>query len=129
MKSKLLALSLCIFLAACADDIKETGITKAQAIVVAKRACPEYPDQFNFVDKAEWIPEKGFWAVLLDDRSGDHGRVYKINRNGEIVGTRDIDVEHPPGYYDGPYYGGPYYGPPVVVGVYGRGPYHRRWWY
>jgi hypothetical protein len=123
MRSKLLLIIGCIFLAACAD-VKETGITRTQAITIAKQACPEYPDQFSFVDKAEWVPEKGFWAVLLDDRSGFHGRVYKINRDGQIVGTRDIDEAHPQGYYDGPYYGGP----PVVVGVYGGG-YHRRWWY
>jgi hypothetical protein len=128
MHSKLLLIIGCIFLAACAEDIKETGITRSQAITIAKKACPEYPDQFNFVDKAEWIPEKGFWAVLLDDQSGRNGRVYKIDRTGAIVGTRDITDNRPPGYYDGPYYGGPgpYYGGPVVVGVYGRG---RRWWY
>jgi hypothetical protein len=130
MRSKLLLVVGCVFLAACAD-IKETGITRASAIAIAKRACPEYPDTFSFVDRAEWIPEKGFWAVELGDRSGFHGRVYKVDRNGEIVGTRDIDKAHPVGYYDGP---GPYGGPPVVVGVYGPGPYgygpyHRRWWY
>ena len=127
MRSKLLLIIGCILLAACAEDIKETGITRARAIIIAKQACPEYPDRFNFVDRAEWVPEKGFWAVLLDDRSGRNGRVYKIDRNGAIVGTRDITDDRPPGYYDGPYYGGP----PVVVGVYGPGPgpYHRRWWY
>ena len=126
MRSKFLLLIVgCIFLAACAS-VQETGITRSEAIRIAKQACPEYPDRFSFVDKAEWVPEKGFWAVLLDDQSGYHGRVYKINRNGEIVSTRDIDEVHPVGYYDnGPYYGGP----PVVVGVYGPGPYHRRWWY
>ena len=130
MRTKLLPLFLllgCIILAGCAD-IKETGITRAHAITIAKQACPEYPDRFSYVDKAEWIPEKGFWAVKLADYSGYHGRVYKIDRNGLVVGTRDIDEAHPEGYYDGP---------PVVVGVYGPGPYpypygygyHRRWWY
>jgi hypothetical protein len=141
MRSKLLTLSLCVLLAACAPDIKETGISRERAITIAKQACPEYPDRFNFVDKAEWVPEKGFWAVLLDNQSATNGRVYKINRNGVIVGTRDITHDRPLGYYDGPYNGGPYYGggyygggpyygpqPVVVVGGYGGG-YHRRWWY
>ncbi|HWB58005.1 MAG TPA: hypothetical protein VG733_00870 [Chthoniobacteraceae bacterium] len=93
MRSKLLLLiTACSLLAACAgEDIKETGITRERAISIAKSNCPEYPDRFNFVDQAEWVPEKGYWAVLLDDRSRDHGRVYKINRNGEIVGKRDIN--------------------------------------
>ncbi|HWB58007.1 MAG TPA: hypothetical protein VG733_00880 [Chthoniobacteraceae bacterium] len=133
MRSKfLLALGCCMLLGACAN-IQETGISRSQAITIAKRACPEYPDRFGFVDKAEWVPEKGFWAVLLDDQSGLHGRVYKIDRNGQIVGTRDVDDSHPVGYYDVPppgYYAPGYYGgPPVVVGVYGPGRYHRRWWY
>ncbi len=101
MRSKILLLIGCIFLAACAtapEDIKVTGITRERAISIAKTHCPEYPDRFNFVDKAEWIPEKSYWAVKLDDRSGDHGRVYKINRDGEIVGTRDVNEDH--GGYD-----------------------------
>jgi hypothetical protein len=111
MRSKLLLLIGCIFLAACAapDDIKQTGITRERAISIAKSNCPEYPDRFNFVDKAEWVPEKGYWAVMLDDRSGDHGRVYKINRNGDVVGTRNINEDH--------------------GGDDDYGPYHRGWWY
>lgn len=99
MRSKFILLAGCLLLAACAgEDIKETGITRERAISIAKSKCPEYPDRFNFVDKAEWIPEKGYWAVLLDDRSGDHGRVYKIDRNGEVVGKRDVNNER--GYDD-----------------------------
>jgi len=111
MRSKILLLAGCMFVAACApvDNVKVTGITQARAISIAKTHCPEYPDRFNFVDKAEWIPEKGYWAVMLDDRSGDHGRVYKIDRNGDIVGTRDINEER--GGYDD------------------SGPYRRGWWY
>lgn len=92
MRSKFILLAGCLFLAACVgEDIKETGITRERAISIAKSKCPEYPDRFSFIDKAEWVPEKGYWAVMIDDRSGDHGRVYKINRNGEVVGTRDIN--------------------------------------
>lgn len=123
MRSKLLTLltlAACVFLTSCAvEDIKETGITRERAISIAKSHCPEYPDRFGFVDRAEWIPEKKFWAVELADRSGDHGRVYKIGRNGEVVGTRNIN--HDRGYYEGrPYYDDDYYGP---------GPYRRGWWY
>ena len=110
MHSKLILFVGCIFLIGCAtEDIKETGITRERAIAIAKSKCPDYPDRFNFVDKAEWIPEKGYWAVMLDDRSGDHGRVYKINREGAVVGTRDINEER--GDYGGP------------------GPYSRGWWW
>lgn len=96
MPSKLILLVSCLFLAACAavDDTQETGITRERAISIAKSKCPEYPDTFDFVDKAEWVPEKGYWAVLLDDRSGDHGRVYKINKEGEVVGTRNVNDTH-----------------------------------
>jgi len=112
MRSKLLLLLSCIILAACAgEDIKETGITRERAISIAKTSCKEYPDRFSFVDKAEWIPEKHFWAVELADRSGFNGRVYKINRNGEIVGTHDIADNHR--RYDDD----------------NAGPYARGWWY
>jgi hypothetical protein len=112
MRSKILLFISCILLAACAgEDLKETGISRERAISIAKSACKEYPDRFSFVDKAEWIPEKHFWAVELADRSGFNGRVYKINRNGEIVGTRDIAADHR--RYDD-----------------GDGPYRRGWgWY
>src|SRR5579862_8116020 len=93
MKSKLLVIAGCLMLAACAplDDVKETGITRDRAVSIAKAHCPEYPDRFGFVDRVQWVPEKGYWAVLLDDRSQDHGRVYHINREGQVVGTRDIN--------------------------------------
>lgn len=111
MRSKLLLIIGCIFLAACAaEDIKETGITRERAISIAKSACKEYPDRFSFVDRAEWIPEKHFWAIELADRSGFNGKVYKINRNGEIVGTREINDDRR--RYDDDY-----------------GPYRRGWWY
>lgn len=135
MKSRLLVLSLCLLVAACAD-IQETGISRSQAIAIAKKACPEYPEPFGFMDRAEWISEKGFWVVVLDDQSARHGRVYKIDRTGTIVGTRDINEKQPliynagpayPPYYDPwPYY---YGGPPVVIGVYGHPGYYGHPYY
>ena len=114
MRSKLLLLLSCFILVACADeDIKETGISRERAISIAKINCKEYPDRFSFVDKAEWIPEKHFWAVRLADRSGFNGRVYKINHNGEIVGTHDFNDDRRR-YNDDD--GGP-------------GPYRGGWWY
>ena len=102
MHSKILLLISCLFLLGCAgEDIKETGITRARAISIAQSHCPEYPDRFGFVDRAQWVPEKGYWAVLLDDRSGDHGRVYKINSQGEIVGTRDVNQDRDDDYGPG----------------------------
>lgn len=118
MRSKLLILVGCSLLTACAvEDIRETGITRDRAISIAKTHCKEYPDRFSFVDRAEWIPEKKFWAVELSDHSGDHGRVYKINRNGEVVGSRNVNDArgYDRGYYDDGY---------------GPGPYRRGyWWY
>ena len=115
MRSKLLLLISCILLAACAgEDLKETGISRERAISIAKTNCKEYPDRFSFVDKAEWIPEKHFWAVRLADRSGFNGRTYKINRNGEIVGTHEIHEADRRRYDDND--GGP-------------GPYRGGWWW
>jgi hypothetical protein len=100
-----------MFLAACAvEDIKETGITRERAISIAKQACKEYPDRYSYIDRAEWIPEKKFWAVEIADRDGYKGKLYKINRNGEVVGSREIsdDRNDDRGGY---------------------GPYRRGWWY
>ncbi|HWB58006.1 MAG TPA: hypothetical protein VG733_00875 [Chthoniobacteraceae bacterium] len=94
-----LILACCVFLAARADDNAapdaNNPITRAFAISVAKSRCPEYPDRFGFVDKAEWIPGKGYWVVQLDDRSGDHGRIYYIDRTGKVVGTKEINGTPP----------------------------------
>ena len=139
MKSNIVSFSpLCLFIAACAADIKETGgITRSPGNRHCEEGVPRVSGPTNFVDKAQWIPEKGFWAVLLaDELRGRYGRIYKIDRNGEVVGTRDLVDEEPQGYCDGPLHGGPYYdgpgpyyygGPPVVVGVYGHPYYHRHW--
>lgn len=111
MRSKLLLLISCVLLAACAaqEDIKETGISRERAISIAKTSCKEYPDRFGFVGNVDWIPEKKYWAVQLEDRSGDNGRVYKINRKGNVIGTRNYTANDD-------------YGP-------GPGPYRRGWWY
>ena len=129
MRSKFLLFACCaalLALAGCATT-QETGITRGEAIRIAKQACPEYPQQFEFVDRAEWIPEKGFWIVVIADQSGYNGRVFNINRNSEIVSNQTFHGTPPPVYYaPAPaYYGYP--GPPVVVGVYGGGYYHRHW--
>jgi hypothetical protein len=91
MHRKILLLLSCVLLFGCAgDDVQGNGITRARAISIAKSHCPEYPDRFSFVDRAQWIPEKSCWVVLLADRSGNHGRLYKINSKGEIIGWEII---------------------------------------
>lgn len=100
MRSKLSTLIGCLLLAACAtEDIAETGISEQRAISIAKNACKEYPDHYRFVDRSEWNREGKYWIVELADRSGDHGKIYKINRSGKILDTHKINDE----YRDGPY--------------------------
>ena len=108
MRSQLLLPALfCIVLAGCAtDDIKETGITRANAIGIAERHCPQYPDRFGYVDRAEWNPDGRFWLVALTDRDGDHGRAFKISPGGGIIDSHAIDR----GPDSGDYYGPSHYG-------------------
>ena len=103
-------LLLCVAIAGCAtdDDAKETGITRSAAIGIAERHCPEYPDQFSYVDHAEWNPD-GFWSVAITDRDGDHGKAFKIGRDGGIIATHRIDHDEG-GYDDGPRHYGYGYG-------------------
>jgi hypothetical protein len=89
------------------EDIKETGISRANAIGIAERHCPQYPDRYDYVDRAEWNPDGRFWMVALTDRDGDHGKAYKINRSGEVIDSHVIDRGEEG--YGGHYYGG--YGP------------------
>ncbi len=107
MRSKfLLPLALCLVLAGCAtDDIKETGITRATAIGIAERHCPQYPDRFGYVDRAEWNPDGRFWMVALTDYDGDHGKAYKISPGGSVIDTHTIDRGGDEGYGPGHYYG------------------------
>jgi len=93
MRSKiLLPFALCLMLAGCVtEDIKETGITRATAIGIAERHCPQYPDKFGYVDRAEWNPDGRFWLVALTDRDGDHGKVFKIGPSGSIIDSHNID--------------------------------------
>lgn len=81
-----------IVLAGCAtDDIKETGITRAAAIGIAERHCPQYPDEFGYVDRAEWNPDGKFWLVALTNRDGDLGRAFKVSRGGGIIDSHKIN--------------------------------------
>jgi hypothetical protein len=43
------------------------------------------------VDRAEWDPDGKFWSVALTDYDGDHGKAYKIGRDGSIIATHTID--------------------------------------
>ena len=88
----LLPTVLCLVVAGCADDdVKETGITRATAIKIAEQHCSQYPDEYSYVDHAEWDPDGQFWAVAITDRDGDHGKAYKISRAGGIIDTHKID--------------------------------------
>lgn len=93
MCSRLLfPLGLCLILAGCAtDDVKETGISRSRAIAIAENHCPQYPDRFGYVDRAEWNPDGRYWLVALTDRDGDHGRVYKIGPRGGVIDSHGID--------------------------------------
>jgi hypothetical protein len=92
MRRLLPLLLLCLAIAGCAtDDIRETGITRRTAITIAERHCPQYPDRFGYVDRAEWDPDGRFWMVALTDYNGDHGRAFKIGPGGGILDTHVID--------------------------------------
>jgi hypothetical protein len=102
-------ITLCIFLAGCAtDDLQETGISRARAIAVAENHCPQYPDRFGYVDRAEWNPDGRYWLVALTDRDGDHGRAFKINRHASIIDTHVItrtdDTDDGPSHHLGYWY-------------------------
>jgi len=109
MRFRLILPLLCLFLAGClTDDVKETGITRANAISIAERHCSDYPDTFGYVDRAEWDPDGKFWLVALTDRDGDHGRAYKIGPDGSVIDTHKIDIaednDYGPGHYGWGYY-------------------------
>ena len=88
----ILPLIALIALAGCAsENIKETGISRAAAIGIAERHCTQYPDKFGYVDRAEWDPDGNFWMVAITDYNGDHGRAYKIGRDGSVIDSHVID--------------------------------------
>jgi hypothetical protein len=96
MRTPLLALAVAsCLLAACQThyDLRETGISSDQATDIAKSASGFYHEDFEFVGRAEWVPDGQFWAVELTDKSGDHGREYKIGPNGQILATKVIDMD------------------------------------
>ena len=79
-------------LAGCAtEDIKETGISRSRAIAIAENHCPQYPDKYGYVDRAEWNPDGHYWMVAITDRDGDHGKAYKVSRGGEVIDAHVID--------------------------------------
>ncbi len=113
MRSKFLLLPLFIatMLAGCVtDDVKETGITRSQAITIAERHCSEYPDTYGYVDRSEWDPDGKFWSVALTNYEGTHGKAYKIARDGSIIATHTIDMGGDNGDdYDHHYHGWGYW--------------------
>jgi hypothetical protein len=106
-------LLLCVVLAGCeTEDLKETGISRSTAITIAKRHCAEYPDTYSYVDKAEWDEDGKFWVVDITDYNGDHGKAYKIARNGYVIETHKINHGDESDEYGPHHYGYGYgYGP------------------
>jgi hypothetical protein len=100
-KLLLLPLALALLLAGCVtdEDIKETGISRNSAIKIAENHCSEYPDEYSYVDRAEWNSDGNYWLVALTDRDGDHGSAYKINRAGHIIDSHKIDRHESDDYY------------------------------
>lgn len=108
MRSKFLSLILlCTLLAACAtEDIKVTGITRSRAIQIAENNCKEYPDRFGYMDSAEWNHAGHYWVVELTDYRGGHGKTFKINGQGKVIGVEKIGSgqdDRDRDYYDRPY--------------------------
>ena len=65
--------------------------TRSHAIAIAENHCPQYPDRFGYVDRAEWNADGRYWMVALTTYSGDHGRAFKISRSGAIIDSHTID--------------------------------------
>ena len=86
-----LSLALCLLLAGCLGDEKETGISRSKAIAIAENHCSQYPDRFGYVDRSEWNPDGHYWMIALTDRDGDHGRAYKISPGGSVIDSHVID--------------------------------------
>lgn len=99
---------LSTLLAACAtEDIKTTGISRSKAIQIAEQNCKEYPDHYGYMDSAEWNAKGHYWMVDLTDYRGGHGKTYKINGEGKVVGVDKIgsgsDERDSYDRYDRPY--------------------------
>ena len=81
-----------VVLVACGSyNIKETGITSQQAESIAKSSSDNLREGYTKVDRSDWIRKSHSWVVSLVDKSEDHGRVYKIDMTGQIIGTKVID--------------------------------------
>lgn len=114
MHTKLVSLLLvCTLFAACAtEDVRVTGISRSQAIRIAKNNCREYPDIYSYIDSAEWNSAGHYWVVEITDYRGGRGRIYKINGEGRVIRVQKIGVNGPAPdnrvyyYPDRPY--GPY---------------------
>lgn len=116
MRSTLLAIIGGLLLAGCAgESISETGISRNRAINIAEASCKEYPDRYSYVDRAEWNPAGHYWLVVLADRSGDHSKIYKISRGGEVISSKSTSDERRRDAYDDD------------EGYYGRR--HHYWYY
>jgi len=87
----LLPLVLCAVLAGCASDsVSETDISRATAISIAERHCPQYPDQYGYVDHADWMTDGGYWLVAITDRDGDVGQAFKISHAGVVIDSGSL---------------------------------------
>ena len=88
----ILAATTFFVLGACGTyNIKETGISSSQAESIAKSAPDNVREKYKDVNRSDWLRKSQCWIVELADDSGDHGRVYRISRTGQIIGTKIID--------------------------------------
>lgn len=114
MRLTLIPLACLLLLAGCSEMGSRHGISRSRAISIAENHCKEYPARFSEVDRAEYNDDGHFWTVALTDTYGDHGRVYKINDAGGVIGTETIDRggregRHDDYYGDRPYHHWGYY--------------------
>lgn len=113
---RFIPLACLLLLAGCAENATDTGISRARAISIAEAHCPEYPGRFPVVDRSEWSSSSRCWAVSLTNHKRKRGKVFKINRNGDLLDIAGIDLDEESWHYnrfDAPYqhYGqGPWYG-------------------
>ncbi len=101
MMRRLLPLLCFLAIAGCAYDYPpESGISRATAISIAERYCPQFPYRYGYVERAVWYPDGKFWVVALTDYNGYRGRAYKISSDGAIISSHTLDRASDDGYDD-----------------------------
>jgi hypothetical protein len=81
-----------LLLTACGTPgVKTTGVNSDSAVQIAQSSPQNAHDNFAQDNRSDWDNERKCWFVELDDVSGYYGRVYKIDRSGQIIASKAVD--------------------------------------